>query len=122
MILKKLAICAAVLVAATIASQLAQAGSKGGPSPGVSGSSPGHITPPAGSHGKSENAPGDIKHDTGAANAKELAPGPEEQEEVVFDVAPVPIGAGAPVLRALIDSGRDPRHPRIVWLLNPDNH
>src|SRR5215472_4460655 len=32
----------------------------------------GHITPPAGSHGKSENAPGDIKHDTGAANAKEL--------------------------------------------------
>src|SRR5262249_6089056 len=40
MTLKKIAICAAALVAATIASQLAQAGSKGGPSPGGSGSSP----------------------------------------------------------------------------------
>ena len=81
MTLKKIAICAAALEAATIASQLAQAGSKGGPSPGVSGSSPGHITPPAGSHGKSENAPGDIKHDTGAANAKELAPGDQKSKK-----------------------------------------
>jgi len=73
MTLKKLAICAAALLAATIASQLAQAGGKGS----VSASSPGHLTVPSGSGdpGKSANAPGDRKHDTGAQNAKELAPG-----------------------------------------------
>jgi len=74
MTLKKIAICAAALVAATIASQLAQAGGKGG----VSASSPGHLPPPSTGPvepGKSANAPGDVKHDTGAPNAKELAPG-----------------------------------------------
>jgi len=74
MILKKLAICAAALVAATIATQLAQAGGKGG----VSASAPGHQLPPSTGPtepGKSQFAPGDIKKDTGAANAKELAPG-----------------------------------------------
>jgi hypothetical protein len=73
--LKKIAICAAALVAATIASQFAQAGGKGVPNLGVSGSSPGHVPPPGGSHGKFENAPSEMKHDNGAANAKELAPG-----------------------------------------------
>ena len=83
MTLKKIAICAAALVAATIASQLAQAGGKGGgPNLGVSASTPGHTTPPAGTHGKSENAPGDMKHDTtGAANAKELAPGDQRSKK-----------------------------------------
>jgi hypothetical protein len=75
MTLKKIAICGAALVVATIASQLAQAGGKGG----VSASSPGHTitqpAPPPTDPGKSANAPGDIKKDTGAANAKELAPG-----------------------------------------------
>ena len=75
MTLKKIAICAAALVAATIASQLAQAGGKGSPNLGVSGSSPGHITPPTGTPGKSENAPGDIKQDKGAKDAKSFAPG-----------------------------------------------
>jgi hypothetical protein len=76
MTLKKIAICAAVLVAATIASQLAQAGSKG-----VSATSPGHLPPKSGDPGKSGNAPGDIKHDTGAANAKELAPGDQTSDQ-----------------------------------------
>jgi len=75
MTLKKIAICAAALVAATIASQLAQAGGKGSPNLGVSGSSPGHITPPTGTRGKSENAPGDINQDKGAKDAKSFAPG-----------------------------------------------
>jgi hypothetical protein len=82
MTLKKISICAAALVAATIGSQLAQAAGKGGgPNLGVSGSSPGHITPPTGSHGKSENAPGEMKHDSGAANAKELAPGDQKSKK-----------------------------------------
>jgi len=75
MTLKKIAICAAALVAATIASHLAQAGGRGG----VSTSAPGHQTPPTSTGptepGKSQFAPGDIKKDTGAGNAKELAPG-----------------------------------------------
>ena len=71
MTLKKIAICAAALVAATIASQLAQAGGKGG----VSASSPGHQATVPGDPGKSGNAPGDLKKDKGLPNAKELAPG-----------------------------------------------
>ena len=74
MTLKKLAICVAVLVAATVASHLAQAGSKGG----ASNFAPGHQsfgkTGPT-EPGKSQFAPGDVKKDTGASNAKELAPG-----------------------------------------------
>jgi hypothetical protein len=81
MTLKKIAICAAALVVVTIASQLAQAGSKGSPSHGVSASSPGHLPPKSGDPGKSGNAPGDIKHDTGAANAKELAPGDQKSKK-----------------------------------------
>jgi hypothetical protein len=70
---KKIALCAAALVAAAIASQLAQAGGNKG---GVSANSPGHTTVPTGSAdpGKSANAPGDRSHDTGTP-AKELAPG-----------------------------------------------
>jgi len=81
MTLKKISICATALIAATIASQLAQAGGRGsGPNLGVSGSSPGHTTtqpsPPPSDPGKSVNAPGDIKSDTtGATNAKQFAPG-----------------------------------------------
>jgi hypothetical protein len=75
MTLKKIAICAAALVAATIATQLAQAGGKGG----VSASAPGHqVLPPSTAPtepGKSQFAPGDVKKDTSAPNAKELAPG-----------------------------------------------
>ena len=71
MMLKNLAICAAALVAATIASQLAQAGGKGG----VSSSSPGHQATVPGDPGKSGNAPGDLKKDKGLPNSKELAPG-----------------------------------------------
>jgi len=75
MMLKKLAICAAALLAATITSQLAQAGSKGGASSSAPGRQPfgktGQTEP-----GKSQFAPGDIKKDTpGTSNAKELAPG-----------------------------------------------
>ena len=80
MTLKKIAICAAALVVATIASQLAQAGGKGG----VSASSPGHLPPPStgpAEPGKSANAPGDVKHDTGAPNAKELAPGDKNSKK-----------------------------------------
>jgi hypothetical protein len=79
MTLKNIGICAGALIFATMIVSLAQAGGKGGG--GVSASSPGHITPPTGSHGKSENAPGDIKHDTGAANAKELAPGDQKSKK-----------------------------------------
>jgi len=72
--MKKLAICVAALLAATIASHLAQAGSKGG----ASSFAPGHQsfgkTGPT-EPGKSQFAPGDVKKDTGASNAKELAPG-----------------------------------------------
>jgi hypothetical protein len=74
MTLKKVAICAAARVAATIASHIALAGGKGG----VSATSPGHTTVPSGSgdKGKSANAPGDKMHDsTTATNAKEFAPG-----------------------------------------------
>jgi len=75
MMMKKLAICVAMLVAATIASHLAQAGSKGG---GASSFAPGQQsfgkTGPT-EPGKSQFAPGDVKKDTGASNAKELAPG-----------------------------------------------
>src|SRR5215813_712652 len=73
MSLKKIAICAAALVAATMFSQLAQAAGKG--ATGV-----GHIPVPSGSGvpgkdpGHSANAPGDIKHDKGIP-AKESAPG-----------------------------------------------
>jgi hypothetical protein len=82
MILKKFAICAAALIVATIASQLAQAGGKGG----VSASSPGHLTltpsPPPTDPGKSKFAPGDIKNDTpGVRNAKELAPGDKNSKK-----------------------------------------
>ena len=75
--MKKLAICVAALLAATIASHLAQAGSsKGG---GASSFAPGQQsfgkTGPT-EPGKSQFAPGDIKKDTpGTSNAKELAPG-----------------------------------------------
>jgi len=70
--LKKIAICAAALVAATITTQLAQAGNKGG----VSASSPGHkmeaakIEPPKGA---STFAPGHVK--PADSSAKEFAPG-----------------------------------------------
>jgi hypothetical protein len=82
MTLKKIAICAAALLAASIATQLAQAGGRGGgPNLGVSGSSPGHImqnTTPAPTQGASSLAPGSqIKDDptprTGGASA--IAPG-----------------------------------------------
>jgi hypothetical protein len=67
MTLKKVAICAAALVAATIASQLAQAGGRGGgPNLGVSTSSPGHImqsTTPAPTKGASTLAPGSTVKD-----------------------------------------------------------
>jgi hypothetical protein len=78
MTLKKFAICAAVLVAATIASQLAQAAGKGTPNLGVSASSPGHQVPPSTGPiepGKSQFAPGDIKNDKDLKDAKSLAPG-----------------------------------------------
>ena len=83
MALKKIVICAAALVAATVASQLAQAAGKGSPNHGVSANSPGHQPVPNGSDdpGKSGNAPGDIKHDTGATNAKELAPGDQRSKK-----------------------------------------
>ena len=75
MTLKKLAICAAALVVATIASHIAQAGGRGG----ASSSAPGHqsftSTTPQTEPGKSQFAPGDAKKDSGASNAKELAPG-----------------------------------------------
>jgi hypothetical protein len=75
MTLKKIAICAAALVAATVASHIALAGGKGG----VSATTPGHLPPPSGKAtepGKSANAPGDKMHDsTTATNAKEFAPG-----------------------------------------------
>jgi hypothetical protein len=75
MSLKKLTICAAALLAATIASQLAEAGGKGG----VSAISPGHTTaqpaPPPNDPGKSANAPGDLKKDNPGTTAKSFAPG-----------------------------------------------
>src|SRR5262245_60814590 len=76
MTLKKIAICAAALVASTIASQLAQAGSKGTPNHGVSSNAPGQQAPVPGDPGKSGNAPGDKMHDSSTAtNAKDFAPG-----------------------------------------------
>jgi hypothetical protein len=78
MTLKKLAICAAALVAATIGSHLAQAAGKGTPNLGVSASSPGHQMPPSTGPtepGKSQFAPGDIKNDKDLKDAKSLAPG-----------------------------------------------
>jgi hypothetical protein len=76
MTLKKLAICAGALVAATIASHLAQAAGKGTPNHGVSTSAPGHETPVSGEPGKSGNAPGDKMHDsTTPTTAKDFAPG-----------------------------------------------
>lgn len=75
MTLKKIAICAAALVAATMASHIAQAGGKGG----ASSSAPGHQAftkkTPQTEPGKSQFAPGDVKKDSGASNARELAPG-----------------------------------------------
>jgi len=72
--MKKLAICVAALLAATIASHLAQAGSKGG----ASNFAPGHQsfgkTGPT-EPGKSQFAPGDIKNDKDLKDAKSLAPG-----------------------------------------------
>ena len=83
MILKKIAICATALVAATIASHIAQAGGKGGniPNLGASTSSPGHImqsTTPAPTQGASTFTPGSqIKDDptprTGGAS--DISPG-----------------------------------------------
>jgi hypothetical protein len=71
MTLKKIAICAASLVFATISAHLAQAGSKG-----VSSSAPGHnTTVHPGDPGKSGNSPGDLKNDSGAKDAKTFAPG-----------------------------------------------
>jgi hypothetical protein len=76
MTLKKVAICATALVAATIASHLAQAAGKGTPNHGVSTSAPGHnTTSQPGDPGKSGNSPGDLKNDAGDANAKGFAPG-----------------------------------------------
>ena len=72
MSLKKIAICAAALVAATMFSQLAQAAGKG--ATGV-----GHIPVPTGSGvpgndpGHSANAPGDLKPK--GTPAKEFSPG-----------------------------------------------
>ena len=83
MTLKKVAICAAALLAATITSQLAQAGSKGTPNSGASSFAPGHLPPVKGDPGHSGNAPGDLKHDLGLKNAKELAPG-----DLKHDLAP----------------------------------
>ena len=74
MTLKKLGICAAALVAATIASHLAQAAGKGTPNHGVSTNAPGQQSPVAGDPGKSGNAPGDLKKDKGEP-AKTFAPG-----------------------------------------------
>jgi len=73
-----IAICAAAFVAATIATQLAQAGTKGvsasspghkmenatpEPPKGASTFAPGHQLPVAGDPGHSGNAPGDIHQD-----------------------------------------------------------
>ena len=76
MTLKKLAICAAALVAATIATQLAQAGGKG-----LSASSPGHITQsttPDPPKGASTFAPGSKIEDGSTprtGGASQIAPG-----------------------------------------------
>jgi hypothetical protein len=71
MTLKKIAICAAWVVFATISAHLAQAGSKG-----VSSSAPGHSTTvQPGDPGKSGNSPGDLKNNSGAKDAKTFAPG-----------------------------------------------
>src|SRR5262245_10366621 len=78
MSLKKLAIYAAALVVAAIASHLAQAGGRSAPNLGVSASSPGHQVPPStgpAEPGKSQFAPGDIKNDKDLKDAKSLAPG-----------------------------------------------
>jgi hypothetical protein len=75
MTLQKIAICAAALVAATIASQLAQAGGKGGASNFAPGRQSFSSTTPQTEPGKSQFAPGDVKKETGASNARELAPG-----------------------------------------------
>jgi hypothetical protein len=75
MTVKKVVICAAALVLATISAPLAQAGSKGTPNLGVSSSAPGHLQPPTTGPGKSENAPGDIKKDAHLKDAKTIAPG-----------------------------------------------
>jgi hypothetical protein len=74
MTLKKLAICAAALVAASIASQLSLAAGKGTPNHGASTIAPGHQSPAPGDPGKSGNAPGDLKKDKGEP-AKTFAPG-----------------------------------------------
>jgi len=68
--LKKIAICAAALVAAAIASQLAQAAGKSGPTP----------PPPAATHGKSVNAPGHNKP-AGEKNAEDVAPGEKKSKD-----------------------------------------
>jgi hypothetical protein len=74
MTLKKIAICAAALVAATIGSQLTQAAGKGTPNHGASANAPGQQPPVSGDPGKSGNAPGDLKKDKGEP-AKTFAPG-----------------------------------------------
>jgi hypothetical protein len=70
LILKKIAICAAALVAAAIASQLAQAAGKSGPTP----------PPPAATHGKSANAPGHNKP-AGDKSAEDVAPGEKKSKD-----------------------------------------
>lgn len=67
MTLKKIAICAAVLVAAT--------GGRGGASSSAPGRQSFSSTTSQTEPGKSQFAPGDVKKDSGASNAKELAPG-----------------------------------------------
>jgi len=67
--LKKIAICAAALVAAAIASQLAQAAGKSGPTP----------PPPAATHGKSV-APGHNKP-AGEKNAEDVTPGEKKSKD-----------------------------------------
>jgi len=83
MTLKKIGICAAALIAATVVSNIAQAGGKGGNTPnlGASGASPGHTmqnASPAPTNGASTLAPGSTVKDeptprTGGASA--IAPG-----------------------------------------------
>jgi len=78
MTLRNIGICAAALVIATVASPLAQAGSKGSPNGGVSANAPGHLPPPTTGPtepGKSANAPGDIKTDSNLPNASTISPG-----------------------------------------------
>jgi hypothetical protein len=82
MTLKKIAICAALLVLATISVGIVQAGSKGTPNFGASHNAPGQST--SSDPGKSGNSPGDKKNDSTTGdvdNAKGFAPGQKHAKD-----------------------------------------